>query len=416
MKRQIVRQLLMLLVLVLLAACGGGEQGTQPQTTGSAATPAAGAVTTTAATDVPAATLPAADTAAATTGAPAATTTEATAAATTERTAVATDGPAATTTSTEATTAATDGPREAGEGEFVNPVIDQDFPDPDVLKVGDTYYAYATNTGLVDVQVAKSTDLVNWQMLPDAVGARPGWAQPGLTWAPDVSLAADGETFVMYFTARDKASDRQCIGVATSDQPEGPFKSDTEGPFICQPDLGGSIDPSTFVDEDGKRYVLWKNDGNCCAMATWLYIQPVSDDGLTLQTEPTQLIRNERVWEGPLVEAPTLWKHDGKYYLFYSANRYSDQSYAVGYAVADAVLGPYTKPSRQPLLQTDLKTGGAFGPGGQDIVLDKEGDPWFVYHSWNETVKYRAMQIDELVWEGDTPVVKGPDRVPQPVP
>jgi beta-xylosidase len=412
MKRQIARQIQTLLVLVLLVACGGGEQGTQPQTTGSAA----GAAET-AATDVPTAILPADDTPAATApSAPAATMTDTTTTATSDATVVATDVPAAATTAQEPAATATGGPREAGEGEFVNPVINQDFPDPDVLKVGDTYYAYATNTGLVDVQVAKSTDLVHWRMLPDAVGALPGWARPGLTWAPDVSLAADGTTFVMYFTARDKASDKQCIGVATSDNPEGPFKSDTEGPIICQPDLGGSIDPSTFVDEDGKRYVLWKNDGNCCGKPTWLYIQPVADDGLTLQGEPTQLIRNDRVWEGPLVEAPTLWKHGGKYYLFYSANRYSDHTYAVGYAVADAVLGPYTKPSRRPLLQTDIKTGGALGPGGQDIVLDKDGEPWFVYHSWNRTVKYRGVQIDELVWEGDTPVVKGPDRVPQPVP
>ncbi|MCW5854079.1 MAG: hypothetical protein KIT87_28690, partial [Anaerolineae bacterium] len=34
-----------------------------------------------------------------------------------------------------------------GPGQFVNPILDLDFPDPDTLKVGDTYYAYATNAG-----------------------------------------------------------------------------------------------------------------------------------------------------------------------------------------------------------------------------------------------------------------------------
>src|SRR3712207_8021969 len=52
--------------------------------------------------------------------------------------------------------------RSLGPGQFVNPVIDQDFPDPDVLKVGDTYYAYATNTQIVNIQAAKSQDLVQW--------------------------------------------------------------------------------------------------------------------------------------------------------------------------------------------------------------------------------------------------------------
>lgn len=374
MKRQIARRILLLPALALLVACAGTEQSVQPQ----------------AIVDP--------------TGVPPAT-------ATTARTSI----PAATTT-TEPTTGATTDSDTVGAGQFRNPVIDHDFPDPDVLKVGDTYYAYATNTGQIDIQAAKSTDLVNWQTLPDALGAIPSWAQSGLTWAPDVSLAADGTTFVMYFTARDKASDKQCIGVATSDKPAGPFASDTQGPLICQADIGGSIDPSSFVDEDGKRYILWKNDGNCCGKPTWLYIQQVSDDGLTLTGEPAQLIRNDKVWEGPLIEAPTLWKHGSKYYLFYSANYYGDQRYAVGYAVADAILGPYTKPSKEPLLKTDMRTHGALGPGGQDIVLDKDGDTWFVYHSWDAAVLYRAMQIDELVWEDDTPVVKGPDRVPQSTP
>ena len=53
---------------------------------------------------------------------------------------------------------------------------------------------------------------------------------------------------------------------------------------------------------------------------------------------------------------------------------------------------------------------------GQDVVLDKDGETWIVYHSWDRSATYRAMQIDELVWEGDTPVVKGPDKVPQAVP
>src|SRR5688572_2476041 len=51
----------------------------------------------------------------------------------------------------------------ATAGQFTNPVIDRDFPDPDVLRVGDAYYAYATNAGGVNVQAARSPDLVRWQ-------------------------------------------------------------------------------------------------------------------------------------------------------------------------------------------------------------------------------------------------------------
>lgn len=304
-----------------------------------------------------------------------------------------------------------------GPDEFANPVIDQDFPDPDILKVGDTYYAYATNAGGKNIQTARSTDLVAWEQIDDALPIQPQWTAPnyGLIWAPEVTTWDNGKTYTMYFTARDAASNKQCIGVAASDKPEGPFQGVGDKPFICQADIGGSIDASSFTDNDGTRYVLWKNDGNCCGFGTYLYIQKVSPDGLTLEGEPTQLIQNDQVWEGPLVEAPTLWKNNGKYYLFYSANSYAGGDYATGWAVADSPTGPFTKPSPKPLLASDYQNG-AIGPGGQDVIVDKDGETWLAYHSWDPSISYRRIMIDELVWEGDTPVVKGPDKLPQPRP
>jgi beta-xylosidase len=261
-----------------------------------------------------------------------------------------------------------------GPDQFVNPVFDRNFPDPDVLKVGDTYYAYATESDGMTVQTAKSTDLVSWELVGNAMIVLPGWVKPGFNWAPEVTTWDGGETFVMYFTARDAASEKQCIGVATSEAPEGMFQPAGDQPLICQVDLGGDIDASSFADDDGSRYLLWKNDGNCCCQPAYIFIQKVSANGLTLEGEPTQLIRNDQPWEGAVIEAPTLWKQEGKYYLFYSANSYSGVDYAIGYAVADAATGPYTKPAREPLLATDMKTGAAIGPGGQDVVVDKDGE------------------------------------------
>ncbi len=304
-----------------------------------------------------------------------------------------------------------------GPNEFTNPVIDQKFPDPDILKVGDTYYAYATNANSMHIQTAKSSDLVQWSMLGDALPKLPSWAKStfGLTWAPEVTTYDGGKTFVMYFVSRDTASDKQCIGVATSSKPQGPFTSVGDKPFICQLDLGGSIDPSSFADSDGTRYVLWKNDGNCCGQTTYLYIQKISADGLTLEGEPTKLIKNDQTWEGNLVEAPTLWKHGNTYYLFYSANNYAGAKYAVGYATADTVLGPYRKPS-EPFLATSTDNGPVIGPGGQDIVVGPHGQTWIVYHSWNPTIDYRSMSIARLNWQGDTPTLKTAYGKPEPMP
>ena len=56
--------------------------------------------------------------------------------------------------------------------------IDQDFPDPDVLRVGDTYYAYATNNPAANLQYATSTDLETWQPAgEDAFPDLPAWAE-----------------------------------------------------------------------------------------------------------------------------------------------------------------------------------------------------------------------------------------------
>jgi len=299
---------------------------------------------------------------------------------------------------------------------FTNPVLDRDFPDPDVLLIGADYYVYATNGNGANIQVASSTNLVEWKVLANALPELPSWAVQsfGNVWAPEVFSPAEGQ-YVMYFVARFAIGHdgRQFFGVATSPPPAGPFTSSNREPFICQTEEGGSIDPSTFVDTDGQRYVLWKNDGNCCGYQVWLYIQKVSADGLTLEGEPQRLLTVDQTWEGILIEAPTLWNRDGKYYLFYSANAYNDRRYAVGYAVADQVLGPYTK-AQGPLLATNVGAG-LVGPGGQDIVIGPQGRTWMMVHGWAPGA-YRRLYLFPLEWENGAPIPKVNGREPLPMP
>ena len=299
---------------------------------------------------------------------------------------------------------------------FTNPVLDQDFPDPDVLKVSNVYYAYATNANDLNIQSARSIDLVHWDVLGDALPELPAWAvqEFGWAWAPEVFSPGEGQ-YVMYFTARFAIGfdGMQCIGVAMAKGPDDAFISSNPEPFICQTDQGGSIDPSAFVDSDGQHYVLWKNDGNSRGGKSWLYIQKTSADGLTLQGEPQRLLSVDQLWEGVLVEAPTLWRQDGKYYLFYSANAYNDRRYAAGYAVADDVLGPYVK-AEGPLLKTDL-TAGLVGPGGQDILTGPRGGTWIVFHGWAPD-GYRRLYLAPIDWQNGAPVLELDGRDPLPVP
>jgi arabinan endo-1,5-alpha-L-arabinosidase len=289
-----------------------------------------------------------------------------------------------------------------------NPVIDSDFPDPDVLDVDGTYYAYATNANSRNVQVAESDDLKSWRLLDeDAMPRVPSWVIPGKIWAPEVTQLAP-DRFVMYTTATNFDPSLQCIAVATADSPVGPFEIVGDKMLVCPEDAGGAIDASTFRDDDGTLYLLWKNDGNCCGLDTWLHIAPLSDDGLKLAGKDTRLVQQDQPWEGYLIEAPTLVKRDDSYVLMYSANDYGSESYAIGYAVADSPTGPYTK-ADQPLLTTDDSDGRYIGPGGQDVVTAADGTDRLVFHSWYGEFGYRGMNELQLEWKAGRPVVVNDD-------
>jgi arabinan endo-1,5-alpha-L-arabinosidase len=288
------------------------------------------------------------------------------------------------------------------------PVIDRDFPDPDVLATGGRYYLYATNDARRNVQVAESADLAEWEVLDgDALPELPGWVIPGKTWAPEVTEVAPGR-FVMYTTTTNFSPSRQCIAVATSESPTGPFTVQGNGMLVCPDDEGGAIDASTFREDDGSLHLLWKNDGNCCGLDTWLQTAPLSADGLSLTGPTVRLLMQTLEWEGDLVEAPTLLKRDGVYHLFYSANSYGDERYAVGHATAAALTGPWMK-DPEPFFSTASTDGVLVGPGGQDIVTDAAGDDHFFVHAWDASFLLRKVYTFPLVWEGGVPrvVVEG---------
>ena len=313
-------------------------------------------------------------------------------------------------------------------GDFVNPVLKDDFPDPFVLRDGSTYYAYATTDGAQHIQLARSPDLVTWEELNDPLPKIALWSS-GDTWAPEVTKTSAG--YVMYYTAHDPDLKRpdsngsQCITVAVASAAEGPFVDSSKAPLVCQPSLGGSIDATEFEDKGGARYLAWKNDGNCCGLATRFFIQRLTDDGLRLTGKPSDMgVVNDQQWEGGVIEAPTLLLHDGTYYLFYSGNAYDTEFYSIGYATSKKVTGPYTDAPDNPLVSSAWNhaiTSRARGPGHQSVVQAVDGSLWMTFHAWDEdAVGYanggeREMWIDKLTFNGAKPVVEPTDQ-PQPKP
>ncbi len=231
-------------------------------------------------------------------------------------------------------------------------------------------------------------------------------------------LAVGDGRYVLYYTANYFEKTKQCIGAAVADAPEGPFVDERAEPLVCQEDEGGSIDASPFRDEDGTLYLLWKNDGNCCGLDTYIYSQRLSPDGTELTGEPARLVQQDAAWEGNLVEAPTLWREADGLYLFFSANDYGSEHYATGYATCESALGPCEDAAENPILATECE---AAGPGHQTLVRDGDGDTWIVYHAWppdaiGSVLPGRLLWIDPLEWEDGKPVVRGPTCTAQPTP
>ena len=268
---------------------------------------------------------------------------------------------------------------------------------------GGTAYAFATNTPGFTVRSATSTDMRHWKLSDsDSLPDLPVWARPGRTWAPEVAQVSSGH-FVLYLTAQDSASGHQCIGTATATSPAGPFRPAGDAPIVCPTEAGGAIDASTFRDDDGSLHLVWKTDGNCCGLDTWIETAPLSADGLSLAAAPVKLLKQDKPWEGALVEAPDLVKRAGTYVLFFSANDYGTDRYAIGTATGGSLSAPFTAADK-PFLSTSSSGGRYIGPGGEDVVTFK-GHDWLVFHGWDDAYSYRGLIARPLSWKGSTPVL-----------
>ena len=304
---------------------------------------------------------------------------------------------------------------------YTNPVVAGDFPDPDVVRTGSTYVAVATGVGGTNVPVETSVDLATWRPRGDALPVLPAWAVPSwrYVWGPD--LAHQGDHWVLWFTAEEASSGRQCIGVATSGTVTGPYHPASAGPVVCQVALGGSIDPSEFVDGKGDRWLLWKNDGNCCHVPSRIWSQPLAADGTTPVGTAVPILSYDGGWEdggSPLrstVEGPQLVAADGVLHLFFSGNGYDTADYAVGHALCTSPAGPCQVTSPYPVLSS---FGPVAGPGGASVFTDRLGGYWIAYAAWTAPkVGYasggvRSMRIDRLRFVGTLPVVDGPTATP----
>jgi len=312
---------------------------------------------------------------------------------------------------------------------FANPVIDSDFPDPAILRAKDGfYYVYATQTERdgrwINLQVARSRDLVTWEHLGDALPAKPAWASRTRDfWAPHVA-EHEGRYYLYYSAKPDEAltDDRKglCLAIATAARPEGPF-ADMGHPLQCGPGFV-NIDPMSYDDPaTGRRLLYWGSGFEP------IKVRELAPDRLSFArgSAPIDLVHADGKTDyRKLVEGAWVVRRGGYYYLFYSGDNCCGKGvhYAVMVARSRSATGPF---ELQPGTLLEQK-GKWIGPGHNSVIDDARGDSWIVYHAvdsnrprtkpTDEVNTRRVMLIDRLVWKDGWPAVHGPTAGPQSPP
>ncbi|HEX8315088.1 MAG TPA: family 43 glycosylhydrolase [Flavisolibacter sp.] len=254
-------------------------------------------------------------------------------------------------------------------------VLPGDHPDPSVVKIDGTYWATATTSNWMPAYpLYRSKDLLNWKPAGNIFNTLPAWADYYF-WAPEITYES-GKIYVYYAT--HKKGGNLCIGIASADKPEGPYKD--HGPIICQE--VGSIDAFPVRDEKGKLHLIWKEDANSVSKPTPIWIQELNEERTKLMGQKKELFRNDAPWEGNLVEGVSMMKHGEYYYAFYAAGACCGAAcnYNAGVARSKNLMGPWEKYDKNPIIINE----GEWKCPGHGTPIEKDGRFYFIYHAYHK--------------------------------
>ncbi len=300
--------------------------------------------------------------------------------------------------------------------EFYNPILQGCYPDPSITRKGDDYYLVCSSFAMFPgVPIFHSKDLVNWtqighvldrvsQLIVHDCGISAG------IYAPQILYNKNNDTFYMITTEISGGFGN--IVVKTKDPLKGwsnPIKLDFNG-----------IDPSLFFDDNGKAYII-HNDApdkgkelynGHRVIKIWEYdvetdkIIPgtdkiIVDGGVDLSKKP--------IW----IEAPHIYKKDGRYYLMCAEGGTGDWHSEVIF-VSDNPKGPYTPAPNNPILTQRYfakdRTNKVDWAGHADLVLGPDNKKYYgVFLAVRPNEKQRVNTGRETFilpvdWSGEFPV------------
>ncbi|WP_454041491.1 family 43 glycosylhydrolase [Cellulosimicrobium sp. Marseille-Q8652] len=290
---------------------------------------------------------------------------------------------------------------------YTNPVLDADWPDPDVIRVGPDYFLVASSFNRSPgLPVLHSTDLVTWTIASHAaprVEPADQYRRPrhgSGVWAPSIRHH-DGE-YVVVFPDPDHG-----VLVTRTRDPFGTWSA----PHVLL-EGRGLIDPCPLWDDDGRTYLVHGWAASRSGQKNLLTLVEV-DEGLTRVVG-----RRATVVDGDLLpgyrtlEGPKMYKRDGAYWIFAPAG-----GVATGWQSvfrAGSPFGPYE--DRVVLRQGATPVN---GPHQGAWVTTPGGEDWFL-HFQDRGAFGRVVHLQPMSWgEDGWPVIGEPmpddPRCGQPV-
>ena len=274
----------------------------------------------------------------------------------------------------------TEGWGDQGDGTYKNPVLNADFSDPDVIRVGAKYYMVASDFHFLGMQVLESDDMVNWRYISQIYRRfdEPGWDEnahyAGGSWAPAIRFH-DGLYYVYFCTPDDG------LYMTTAKDPHGPW-----APLHLVKRVVKWEDPCPFWDEDGQAYLGRSRHG-----AGPIIVHKMSPDGKTLLDE------GKTVYEGPIAEGTKFLKRNGWYYLIIP-----EGGVGTGWQTvlrSRNIYGPYQR--KVVLEQGSTKINGPH----QGALVDAPDGSWWFYHFQETPVLGRVVHLQPARWQDDWPLM-----------